>query len=475
MTKRFIAKNVLERALYDHPSARPLIAKLSDPVCLCIDSRNITPGDVFLAMRGETNDGHHFIGQANAQGAALIIAESSYAAQLENAHGLPIIFVENTFTIFFELARLHLAQLDVTKVAITGSNGKTTTKEMIRAALNQVLGEELVYANAGTFNNHFGLPLSVLELTPKHRVAVFEMGMNHPQEIASLCSIVPPDVAAITNISSAHAGHFKDGIEGVQKAKGELFCALQDNAGIAAVNLDDHRVVFEADRYELNKRVTFGKDERAAVRLLATTPFSLSLGYQEIEVLHEQRVIKVPIPLPGAHHANNAVCALAVVFALGLSVEHAAVGIKKMVKTKGRMSISTSKEGHVLINDGYNANPESMRAGILASHDLESKRRIAVIGAMGELGDETRKHHYELGVFLAKHFDQLFVCCEAALPTVDGAREGGMKAEHILFKTSSLELIEPLQQMLSKGDLIFIKGSRSANMQAVADALKANW
>lgn len=475
MTTRLIAQRVLQRALHDYPSALGLINTLADPACVSIDSRKVSPGDVFLAMRGEANDGHNFIAQAHQQGAALIIAESSYRDHIKDVDRLPIVLVHSSFKIFFDLARIHLELLDVTKVAITGSNGKTTTKEMIRAALNQILGEEFVYANAGTFNNHFGLPLSVLELTAKHRIAVFEMGMNHPQEIASLCSIVPPDVAAITNISGAHAGFFEDGIDGIQKAKGELFCALADNAGIAVVNLDDERVVAEADRYELKRRVNFGKTDHATVKLIAATPFSLTDGCQEISVLCEQNVVTVQLPLPGTHHAGNAVCALAVVHALGLSVEQGARGIKNMVQTKGRMSVSTSKDGHVLVNDGYNANPESMRAGILACRDLEASRRIAVIGVMAELGDDTASEHFELGRFLAKHFDHVLVCGQAALPTVEGAQEGGMNADQIVFKDSSLELIEPLQRMLAKGDLLFIKGSRSANMQAIADALKADW
>lgn len=472
MTTRRISKNVLKRAFHNHAEAQAIVATLSDPLTLCIDSRKVSPGDVFFAMRGEFDDGHRYLMQAYEKGAQLLVAESSYKDAFNNIAKLPIVFVENTFAVFFDVARIHLERLHLTKIAITGSNGKTTTKEMIRAALTKILTDEDVYASAGNFNNHFGLPLSALEITERHRVAVFEMGMNHPQEIALLCAIVPPDIATITNISGAHAGNFKDGILGVQKAKGELFQALADNCGKACVNIDDERVLEEAEYYDLTNRVTFGTGKNADMRLISCKPFSLERGFQEIEIALEERTISLSIPLPGRHHAKNALCALSVIHALGLSVEQGALGIKNMVKTKGRMNVNVAKSGYVVINDGYNANPVSMTAGILACDEIEAVRRIAVIGAMGELGEESKKHHHDLGHLLAKHFDRVFICGASAKPTVEGAKKACMDESAIVYKDSSVELIEPLKRILAKGDLVFIKGSLSANMQAVADALK---
>lgn len=472
MTRRTIRKEILANAFYKHGNFQQLMAKLPNLVTLSIDSRNLEPGDIFFAIKGEFDDGHNYIGSAVDQGAALIVADATYQDKLQHLCSWPIVFVDDTMQLFSEIARIHLDSLSVTRIAITGSNGKTTTKEMIKAGLVKILGSERVFASHKNQNNHFGVPLSALAVSPEHQIAIFEMGMNHAGEIASLCAIVRPDVAIITNISFAHEGNFDDGIEGVQHAKGELFQSLASSGGHAVVNIDDARVVKEASRWASVTKTTFGCGEGADLRVIAHEPYSLACGSQKVTIsVREGETITFAVPLPGAHHANNAASALAVIKALGFSVREAAMSLKDMVKTSGRMSVSLTKKGQLMIDDGYNANPASMKAGIMASRDFQAKRRVAAIGAMGELGEKSAHHHFELGQLLAANFDQLFICGALAKVAVEGAKSAGMADDRIVFRNSSTELIEPLKSFVVEGDLIFVKGSQSANMQELVSAL----
>lgn len=469
MTSRLINKETLIKAL-GHINTGEKIASLANLISINIDSRNIKEKDIFIAIRGEFNDGHNYIEDALKKGASLILAGTDYKDKLVGFSNY-IVFVPNTLSLFFDIARNYLDQLSVTKIAITGSNGKTSTKEMLKASLVKILGHDQVYANMGNYNNHFGLPLSALEVKTQHQIAIFEMGMNHAGEISALCEIVKPDIGAITNISHAHEGNFIDGIDGVMRAKGELFQYLAKNGGHAVINLDDERVVFEAKRCQFYRQTTFGHNQHADIRLLSHSKFSLAKQSQTVEISLDNKSILVPTPMAGGHHAHNVLCALAIVKSLGYSVANAALGIKDMAKTPGRMIVNTTKHGIIVINDAYNANPTSMKAGMMASLDFVAKRRIAAIGAMGELGQASAQYHFELGQQLAHYFDYLFISGEAAKDTVLGAKKAGMDDNRIIFTASSQELIEPLRNFLQKDDLIFIKGSWSAKMQIVAEAL----
>lgn len=439
---------------------------------LSIDSRTLKPGEIFLAIRGDLDDGHKYIEDVLKKGAALIIADEANHHELSQFASSPIIFVKDTLKFFGDIAHAHLANLAVKKIGITGSNGKTTTKEMIKAALSHIVGKEKVYASVGNKNNLFGLPLCALEVNQSHQFAIFEMGMNQPGEMARLCAIVSPDVGVISNIGSAHAGNFANGVEGIRHEKGQLFKSILANDGHAVINLDDEQVIFLAEKLAFKSRTTFGWDEHASVRIMDHTPYSLALGAQTVTLMVDnQETIEVLVPLAGAHHAHNAACALAVIKAMGLSVSDGASGLKDMAKITGRMSVNLTKDGHLVINDGYNANPQSMRAGIIASHQFPAKRRVAVVGAMGELGMHSDQHHFELGQLLATNFDQLFICGEAAQEAVTGAKQAGMDPKHIEYRCNSAEVIEPLRAYLRSGDLVFVKGSLSSNMQTVATAL----
>jgi UDP-N-acetylmuramoyl-tripeptide--D-alanyl-D-alanine ligase len=437
---------------------------------LSIDSRTVIKNNIFFALKGEFADGHDYISQAFERGAALVIAQEDHPLRAVLKHA-PIIWVKDPLKCFSQAATYYLQSMPALKIALTGSNGKTTTKEMIKSALVGVLGEAKVFATTGNKNNHFGVPLSAFEVKNTHEVAIFEMGMNHSGEISALCHIVEPKIGLITNISMAHEGCFVDGIDGVQRAKGELFAALA-GVGTALVNLDDARVCVESSKHLFKQTITFGSAPDADLRIMSRSAFDLASGFQEIILAIKNYKLSILCPLPGAHQASNVAAAIAVVHGLGLCVEKAALAISHMKLSKGRLSLSKHEAGFLIINDGYNANPASMTSGIHAVLELPAQRRIAVIGAMGELGKESSRFHFELGQLLAKHFEYLFICGHSALPVVDGAISEGCKRDKIIFAPDSNALVSPLKALVRPGDAVFIKGSLSANMAIVAQALE---
>ncbi len=451
--------------------AEDRIKKFFSPpgVTFSIDSRNIQPHSVFIALEGEIHDGHDFVAAALAKGALLAVVKKNHPKLISVAKE-SLIEVDDPLAVLSELSRRHIASMPAIKIALTGSNGKTTIKEMIKAALSAVVGAEHVYASPGNKNNHIGLPLSSFALTKQHQYAIFEMGMNHSQEIAHLCSIVKPDFGIITMIGPAHEGNFSDGILGVQRAKAELFDAISPH-GHAIVNSDDARINHEASQRKFKNVSSFGWSKGAHIQILETGLFDEEKHRQLIKIKLEDQTIDVLIPLPGRHHAMNAAGALAVVHALGLSVEKAALGIGHMAITPGRTNLIKHAKGFTIIDDGYNANPSSMIAGVMATQSISAKRAIAVIGAMGELGVFSKQHHQQLGQLLAIHFERLFICGEEAKACVEAALASGYPKDNIVFKTRAEELIAPLMASLEKDDLIFIKGSLSNNMNCIVKAL----
>lgn len=437
---------------------------------ISIDSRTILPGDIFFAIKGESFDGHDFVASALENGAIFAVVQTDWALKNTAEFKKKLLPVPDPLQAFGTLARFHLARIDTAKIAITGSSGKTSTKEMVKALLLELLGAEKVYASSKNFNNHVGLPLSVFQVKFTHRASVFEMGMNHAGEIAYLCTIVRPDYGIITNIGHAHEGNFAEGIVGVAKAKAELLDGLGAE-GHAVVNADDALLMAEVNRRLLSGITTFGLSEKADVRLLDRTAFDETKGRQEVTVCVDGIDHIFSLPLAGAHQALNAVAALALVKAMGLPIEKALPGFEKMTISDSRMQAKRAPKGFLVIDDGYNANPNSMGEGIKASREFKASRRIAVIGAMGELGPSSEQHHYELGQKLAKEFDYVFICGHNAKPAVLGAKERGMALSQITFGESSAELIAPLLALVKADDVIFVKGSLSANMAVITEAL----
>lgn len=433
-----------------------------------IDSRTIQPGDLFFAIKGENHDGHEFLEAAFANGASSAIVEKNYPLPPSLANQ-KIRFVDDTTVALQEYAKAHLAVMPAYRVALTGSSGKTTTKEFIRCALSACLGDDAVIANSGNYNNFIGVPLSALKVKKHHKAAIFEMGMNQFGEIATLTRFVEPQSALITNIGSAHSGNL-GGMDGVAKAKGELFENLSKDA-IAIVNVDDPRCVREAADKVHSRRINYGKAQWADLRLKEVE----AIGTRGVRITctFQNRVVSVRIPMPGLHNAMNATAALAVAVSLGLDFAAAASGLENMKAIKGRLVYHPLKNGATLIDDTYNANPESMEAGlnVLASH-TEAKRRVAVLGQMAELGDNALPFHRSIGaLMLKKNIDVLFACCPNAIGYAEGAIAEGFDKSRIVWAENSEELARKVAPAIHSGDVILVKGSRSTQMEKVVDKL----
>jgi UDP-N-acetylmuramoyl-tripeptide--D-alanyl-D-alanine ligase len=438
------------------------------------DTRALEAGCLFVALVGENFDGHDYCRDALVEGAAAALVQRDRvpAPHIEDPR---FILVDDTLLALQDLAQAHLDRLQLKKVCLTGSSGKTTAKELIASALRAVFGENGVLATQGNFNNHIGLPLTLLRGRAHHQVAVLEMGMNHFGEIARLAEIAPPDVGLITNIGSAHAGNL-GGIEGVAKAKGELFAALPRGAA-AVINAEDARVVAQAEVHGVEKRVTFGRGAGVDVRITNVQthlPSRQGPQHGSLSVTFELHgdTFKTEIPLEGEHNAENAAAALAVAHALKLNPGRAVSGMARVRGVAGRMKSMLAPSGAVLIDDTYNANPDSMRAGLRSLLAYEDKRRVAVLGEMLELGDVAHAAHRALGKSLVEAgIAQLFVCGPLGKAIGDGAREAGLSDENVAWAEHSKALVAPVRAALRGDEVVLIKGSRGSRMEHVVQGL----
>jgi len=435
---------------------------------ICTDSRRLRAGELFLALKGDRFDGHDFVTQVIAAGAAGVVAARDRWEAMGGGSPLPVpvIVVEDTLTALGDLAaswrRLHPVPL----VAITGSNGKTTTKEMVAAIMARHCP---ILKNEGNLNNLVGLPLTLLELTKAHEAAVVEMGMNHPGEIARLTQIAAPDVGLITNIHPAHLEGLGS-IEGIQAAKGELFTRLSSRATIV-VNQDDPRVVQLATSFP-GRRVGFSTMDPAAqvtlARLLGmdheSTRFLLRLG-------DETREIRIHVA--GRHHLANAVAAAAVAWALKIALLDIAEGLASFRPFDKRMEILALAGRVHLINDTYNANPGSMTAALQTLRALKAGgRALAVLGDMLELGERSSELHREVGRVAAREgVDYLLAMGKQAHHILGGAAEGGMPSDRLIQGNDHGELAYKVRALLTPGAWVLVKGSRGMRMEKVVEAL----
>lgn len=420
-----------------------------------IDTRTLNPGDIYIALEGENQNGHDFIAEAFKKGASKAIVRQDYVGDG------PLIRVPDTLKALQEIAHKHLMQMPAKRIGLTGSSGKTTTKELIAAALKACLGEKAVFFSSGNQNNHIGLPLSALKVTKEHQVAIFEMGMNHFGEIALLAQIAKPQIGLITNIGSAHGGNL-GGVEGVAKAKAELFEALLAH-DIGIVNADDPRCVREADHKLKAHKISFGKATWADIQIA---------DYNIPSFTYQNKTVSVSFPMLGHHNIQNAAAALAIAVALKLDFETAALGLEKIKPVKGRLQKHVLKNGAILLDDTYNANPESMEAGLAVLASFANRRKIAVLGDMAELGETARDKHLALGAAcVQKEVDLLFACGTHAKHYGEGAFEAGLPLENFFSAPDSEILGSLVAAQIEPNDLIWVKGSRVMKMERVIDKI----
>ena len=434
------------------------------------DSRAVEPGALFVALKGESFDGHAFVKDALVDGgAAAAMIERASASHIVDQW--PLVIVDDTLAALQDLARTYLQTLAARRIALTGSNGKTTTKELIAACLRAALGTPFVHATEGNLNNHIGVPLTALRAEPEHRALIFEMGMNHLEEIALLCRIVRPEVGLVTNMGSAHAGNV-GGVEGVARAKAELFQALPED-GVAIVNADDPRCVREAQAKARCRQLAFGRAPWADVRLVSTR--DLPSGGQELELSYKSEIVEVTIPLEGRHNALNAAGAVAVAVALDAPFRASALGLAGVRGAHGRLERRIRADGAWILDDTYNANPDSMEAALATLMELAgSRRRVVALGEMRELGSFAEQAHRHIGAAAAQAGPALLMCCgETGRLYGEGATRAGLPADRVLWASDSAALATIARAQVRAGDVVLVKGSRGSRMELVVEALTA--
>lgn len=419
---------------------------------ISIDSRQVKPGELFVAIRGGNFDGHNFIAQAVNNGAVAVVCDRPEASV-----DVAQIIVADGVKALAKIAQSHRVQMHCKTIALTGSNGKTTVKEMIASIL-----PEPSFATHGNFNNHIGVPLCALQLKAEDRYAVFELGANHIGEIAENVKIVHPDVSLINNIAPAHIEGFGS-IDGVARAKGEIYQGLAEK-GIAIVNNDDNYAHFW-DEFLHDKRVLRFSKHKPADIYANDIHFDVN-GCASFNLVTASGKISISLLVPGEHNISNALAAASCTLAVGLPLNTIKQGLENFSGVAGRMAFKKGLNSSVVIDDSYNANLRS----VLTAIDVLSARdgyRILVMGDMGELGEYTSSHHQEVGKSARdKGIDLVFTLGEHSKLT---AETFGKNARH--YNEESL-LVNDLVPHLSSQTTVLVKGSRSAQMEKIVGKLE---
>ncbi len=412
------------------------------------DTRKLTPGCLFVALKGPRYDGHNFAAEALRQGAAAVMVAAS--AQLDVS---PALIVDDTLLALGRLAAWHRGRMPARIAAITGSNGKTTVKEMLAAILGVEAGADAVLATEGNLNNDIGMPLTLLKLNPKHRYAAIEMGMNHTGEIAYLTRIARPDVALVNNALRAHLAGLGS-IEAVARAKGEIYAGLKDD-GIALVNADDPHAALWLELADGHPVMRFGFSAHAEVRIVGGAPLTLETPQGRIEAT---------LQVPGEHNRRNAAAAACLALALGIAPATIARGLSAYAGVKGRLQSHACILGATLIDDTYNANPDSVLAAIQVLAQRPG-HRILVLGDMGELGPDAAALHREVGESAQRAgIDRLLCLGEMSEQAARGFGEGAMHFERIE------ELLAEIECALGPEVTVLVKGSRFMKMERIVQS-----
>jgi UDP-N-acetylmuramoyl-tripeptide--D-alanyl-D-alanine ligase len=426
----------------------------ADVLRVSTDSRSIQPGDLFIALRGEKFDGGNYAAQALKQGAVGVVLDRTQAPDIATA-----IRVDDTRLALGKLAAAWRNRFSLPVVAITGSNGKTTVKEMLAAILRKEAGSESAVLNTeGNLNNDIGLPLMLLRLRETHRYAVLEMGMNHAGEIDYLTRLARPDVAVINNAMTAHIG-FLGSVENIARAKGEIFNGLSD-AGIAVFNADDAHAWLWREANVPRRVIDFGLAPTATVRgRYQSADFGAALS-----LTLPDATLEIELQVPGAHNVMNALAAAAAAFALDVSHRSMVAGLSGFTGTKGRLQKKPALHGSTFIDDTYNANPDSVKAA-LAVLAQQPGKKILVLGDMGELGTDAAAMHAQIGLAArAAGVDKLLALGELTQETVGAFGAGAMHFERIQ------ELLAELENELTPDTTVLVKGSRFMQMERVVQS-----
>jgi UDP-N-acetylmuramoyl-tripeptide--D-alanyl-D-alanine ligase len=439
---------------------------------ISIDSRTIREGEAFFAIRGDAHDGHDFVGKALAAGAGTAVVARAHLSALGKVRGA-LVVVDDVLAALAGLGRAARARSSARIAAVTGSVGKTSTKEMLAAAL---AGEGPVHYSPASFNNHWGVPLTLARMPADARFAVFEIGMNHAGEITPLTRMVRPHVAIVTGVEPVHLEFFKDVTE-IARAKAEIFLGVEPN-GAAIINHDNPHYGLLADAARAAGVATivgFGEDAAAEARL-EVVKLKPECSCVSASILGEE--VSYKLGAPGRHMVQNSLAVLAAVSLLGADLAKAALALATMAPPKGRgarFSLSVRGGAATLIDESYNANPASMRAAIALlgqTAPAGQGRRIAVLGDMRELGPEGPALHAGLAAALAEaKVDRVY----AAGPLMRHLFEALPAARRGMHAETAAELLPALYETLGIGDVIMVKGSNASRMGPLAEAIRARF
>jgi UDP-N-acetylmuramoyl-tripeptide--D-alanyl-D-alanine ligase len=414
------------------------------------DTRTLRAGDLFVALRGERFDGHAFLAQARQGGAVAAMIDRRH----RDACPLPVVTVEDTRRGLGDLARRWRARFSPALVAVAGSNGKTTVKEMLAAILRRHAGEKAVLATAGNLNNDIGLPLTLLRMRADHRCCAIELGMNHKGEVAYLAGIAAPTVALVNNAQREHL-EFMNSVEEVAAENAEVYAALP-SAGVAVVNADDAQATFFRGRAGARRIVDFGLDTPAAVG----GGYALKPLSSEITLTTPRGAAQATLAIPGLHNVRNALAAAACAFAVGVDEKTIGDGLTDFRPYTGRLQVKQAASGATVIDDTYNANPDSVRAAIDVLASCPAPTAL-VLGDMGEVGAQGEAFHREVGSYaLSKQITNLYALGEATKHAVAAFGAGGRHFDSVDELVAGIE-----------GRSILVKGSRFMRMERVVAAL----
>ncbi len=436
---------------------------------ISIDSRTLKSGDLYIAIRGDIHDGHAFVSEAFDKGAVAAIVDHP----LESYSQFPQLIVEDTLVALTKLGAFARQRTNATIIAVTGSVGKTSTKEMLR----HVLGEYgVTFASPASYNNHWGVPLSLATMPRDAVYGIFEVGMNHRGEIAPLASLVCPHIAVITAIAEAHIGLMVSRQE-IAEEKSDIF-KCSPAPGLAIINQDAPEFDLMrslATKYGVSKILGFGKSQHAAIRLV---DYSLDVTRQMgvVTATLNGRELAYTLPQPGEHVALNSLIALALGEALGLDQGRLFAQLKTLpaVKGRGQQHRITITGGEILlIDDAYNANLTSMQAGlsVLAATPVSpTGRRMAILGEMLELGSQAEAHHqYLMAEVLARPIHRIFA---VGGPVIEAAFKGGVPTDKVGGYAQNADALIPLVlKDLRPGDIVFVKGSKGSQVSKLVDKL----
>ena len=427
------------------------------------DSRKITQGSLFIALKGENFNGEDFAIEAIDKGAAGVVVSDNCSEDKLPKSGL-VLKVKDTLAAYQAFAQAWRDKFKLPLVAVTGSNGKTTTKDLTAAALS-ALGS--IQKTSGNFNNEIGVPLTLLGLNSNHRAAVVEIGMRGLGQIEALSKIVKPTIAIVTNVTETHI-ELLGSMENIAKAKSELVEAI-NSGGTVILNADDENVYnMKSKAKEGVKVLTFGLSDKADIQAFNINSDN---GSTFFNVKYAGQTYNFEIPMLGRHNVLNSLAAIGAAISVGLNCEEINNGFATLATTKMRFEI-IERDGLHIINDAYNASPASMRVSLQTAAEIAPSRKIAVLGDMLELGDSSKQLHIKVGHEVVNNgFDALIVLGPLAKYIAQGAREMGLDEDKIFCTDSHESAAKLLNGLIIEGDTVLFKGSRGMKMEKIIELI----